>query len=172
MRIRTITRALVPAIVLTTALGLAPSALAYGSADHPVAQVEISGNCNNPGYDLCAPMPDGVGLGGVWTWAELDVATPGDTSGTMDYTLSFCTHQTDGLNGGFGFTGSGTWWTIDALGDAPANAHPFFDPSKTYDHYFVLDFGVEGFVAIVPAPFGHYDLRPAPAVTIQTQVAP
>jgi hypothetical protein len=168
MRIRTLTRALVPAIVLTTALGLAPSAFAYGSADHPVAQVEISGNCDNPGYVLCASE---VGLGGVWTWAELDVATPGDTSGTMDYTLSFCTHQTDGINGGIGFTGTGSWSTISSLGDAPSDAFPFFDPSKTYDHYYVLDFG-EGFVAIVPATFGHYGLNPAPGVSIQTQVAP
>ncbi len=68
------------------------SALAYGSADKPIAQVEISGNCNNPSFGLCQE----VGLGGVWAWAELDTAGGSATGGSMDYTIAFCGHAGPG----------------------------------------------------------------------------
>jgi hypothetical protein len=50
------------------------------------------------------------------------------------------------------------------------------DTSTTYSGYYVLDYfpgsGTNDFVAIVPAPYGHYGLNPVPAVAIQTTVAP
>lgn len=157
------------------------AAFAYGAADQPVAQVEISGNCDNPGFSLCAPEPDGVGTGGVWVWAELDSAGGDGTSGTMDATLAFCQHVVGGGGpgsaGGFGTPDRfGVWYTIASLAQMPAGGFPFFDTSKSYAHYYVLDFfpgsGADDFIAVVPAQVGHYGLHPAPAVTIQTQVAP
>ena len=160
---------------LAAGLAAAPRAFAYGAADQPVAQVEISGNCDNPGFWLCAPEPDGVGTGGVWAWAELD------SNGSMDATVAFCGHVVGG--GGPGNAGGGghpdrfgTWTTISSLSDAPAGAFPFFDASKTYSSYYVLDFfpgsGSDDFIAIVPAPVGHYAWQPTHGVSIQTQVAP
>jgi hypothetical protein len=171
--------------VLAVALGFAGSllstemAFAYGSADHPIAQVEISGNCNNPDFELCQE----VGLGGVWAWAELDTAGGNVTSGDMDFTLAFCGHSGPGGGphsaGGGGQPGEGEWWTANSLNDAlAAGAFPFFDTSKTYDAYYVLDFfpgtGQDDFIAVVPAGYGHYSSPswfPAGA-QFQTQVAP
>jgi hypothetical protein len=160
-------------------------ALAYGSADQPIAQVEISGNCNNPSFPLCQE----VGLGGVWSWAELDTAGGSAAGGSMDYTLTFCGHTGPGGGahsaGAFGHPGEGRWYRVDTLGDAfglgstltgGAGASPFFDTSVAYDGYYVLDYfpgsGSGDFVAIVPAPYGHYGLNPVSAVAIQTTVAP
>lgn len=157
------------------------NALAYGQADQPIAQVEISGNCDNPSFPLCA---DEVGLGGVWTWSELDTdtgsATPQDPS-PMDFTAAFCGHSGPGggphSSGGGGHPGTGQWYETSDLGAAlAAGGFPFFDMSKSYDTYYVLDFfpgtGSDDFIAIVPAQQGHYGVHPAPAVSIQTQVAP
>lgn len=166
----------VSAVVL--ALGgavLSPgAAFAYGSADQPLAQVEISGNCDNPSFELCQE----VGVGGIWTWAELDTAGGNGTSGTMDYTISFCDHTYAGTGphaaGAFGHPGEGQWWTITSLDQAPAGAFPFFDPSQSYEAYYVLDFSADGFMAVVPAGYGHYSSPgdwPAGA-QFQTQVAP
>jgi hypothetical protein len=155
------------------------TALAYGRADQPIAQVEISGNCNNPDFALCQD----VGLGGVWAWAELDTAGAGTTSGSMDFTLSFCSHTGPGggphSSGAFGHPGEGVWWTTDNLGGAlAAGAFPFFDTTNAYDAYYVLDFfpgsGADDFIAVVPAAYGHYSspsFFPAGA-QFQTQVAP
>lgn len=123
--------------------GGSTSAFAYGAADHAVAQVEISGNCDNPSFPLCAPEPDGVRTGGVWAWCELN-STGGDaTSGTMDATVAFCSHVVGGGGpGGAGAFGhpdhDGIWWTIHSLAAAPAGAFPFFDTSTTYPSYYVL----------------------------------
>jgi hypothetical protein len=147
----------------------AGSALAYLHADQPIAQVEISGNCNNPSFDLCAPEEQGgVGVGGVWTWAELDTAGTDGTYGSMDYTIAFCGHTIGGGGpgspGGGGGPGEGEWWTITNLADAPGLAFPFFDTSKSYDAYYVLDYfpgsGDDDFIAVVPAAYGHYGLHP------------
>jgi hypothetical protein len=168
---------------LTVAAGILGSgrALAYGHADQPVAQVEISGNCDNPTFDLCA---NEVGLGGVWTWSELDTnagsATLDDPS-PMDFTAAFCGHTGPGggphSSGGFGHPGQGLWYETGDLGAAlAAGGFPFFDMSKSYSSYYVLDFfpgtGSDDFIAIVPAQYGHYGVHPAAAVSIQTQVAP
>lgn len=164
------------AVVLMSGVvaGGATRAFAYGAADQPVAQVEISGNCDNPNFPFCAPPPDGVGLGGVWVWAELD------TGGGFDATVTFCGHQTAGQpNGAFGNpdTDPNRWWTwVPSLADAP-RAFPFFDTSSYSGPVYVIDFFPSGnpdndFVAAVPAAQGHYPLKPAPGVSIETQVAP
>src|SRR5215831_115288 len=55
---------------------------AYGHADHPLAQIELSGNCNNPDVPLCAPPEaGGIGLGGIWLWIEIDGNGSGDVAG-------------------------------------------------------------------------------------------
>jgi hypothetical protein len=178
------------ALVLpSAALTFASSGIAhaYGKADAPVAQVEISGNCNNPSYSLCAPEPDGVGTGGVWAWSELDTDTGSGTAADpspMDATFAGCSHVVGGVGGpgGAGAGGGpdpfGVWWKVTSLADSsiPAEAFPFFDTSKSYPAYYVMDFfpgsGSDDFVAIVPAQVGHYSLHPAAGVTLQTQVAP
>ena len=155
----------------------AGSAFAYGSADHPIAQVEISANCDNPDFGLCQE----IGLGGVWAWAELDTAAGSVDHGSMDYTLAFCDHTRLGGGphsaGAFGHPGEGEWYTIANLGDAPAGAFPFYDTSAYSGPLRVLDFepgAPDDFVAVVPAATGHYsnpDDWPAGA-QFQTQVAP
>jgi len=179
MGIQFVRRTLVVGVALVAAAAAAvavpPGAFAYGAADHAVAQAEISANCDNPNFPLCAPEPDGVGTGGVWVWSELDA------DGSMDATVTFCGHVVGG--GGPGSAGAGggpvrtgQWWTISSLADAPAAAFPFFDTSKSYPSYYVMDFfpgsGQDDFIAVVPVPQGHYSLRPVAGVTIQTQVAP
>lgn len=174
-----IRRSLVTAIAIFAAgvatTMAAPGAFAYGSADQPLAQVEISGNCDNPAFPLCAPAPDGVGTGGVWAWAELDA------DGSMDATVAFCGHVVGGggpgsAGAGGGPVSGGQWWTISSLDQAPAGASPFYDPSQYHGSLYVLDFfpgaGTDDFIAVVPTALGHYSLHPVPAVTIQTQVAP
>lgn len=173
-----IAAAVVPLAVGGMILGGATKAFAYGAADQPIAQVEISGNCNNPSYPLCA---DEVGLGGVWVWAELDTSGGDLTQGTMDATVAFCGHVIGGggpgsAGGGGGPDRNGVWYTISSLADAPPGAFPFYDPSKYTGSLRVLDFfpgtGSDDFIAVVPAQLGHYSLQPVHGVTIQTQVAP
>lgn len=176
---------LVAAVAAVAGVLGAGKALAYGIADQPLAQVEISGNCNNPGFPLCFPQDEGgVGLGGVWAWAEVDNTGDG-TSGTIDFTFSGCGHTVGGggpgTAGARGTPGEGTWYLVDDLSEIPGlnldtDAFPFFDTNNSYDHYYVLDFfpgsGEDDFIAVVPTDFGHYGLKPAPGVTLQTQVAP
>lgn len=160
-------------------------AFAYGKADNPVAQITLSGNCDNPSFPLCAPQSDGgVGLGGIWAWSELDANTGSTTSGTMDATVAECGHVVKG--GGPGSAGAGggpdpygTWQIYDSLGDAmTANsaASPFYDPSTYQGSVYLLDFfpgsGDQDFVVVVPTQQGHYGQHPAPGVSLQTQVAP
>lgn len=167
----------------TQALSLT-SAFAYGKADNPVAQVTLSGNCDNPNFPFCAPPPEGVGTGGIWAWAELDANTGSLTSGTMDATVAECGHVVGG--GGPGSAGAhggpdrnGTWQMYDSLGDAMAAnsaAFPFYDPSTYQGSVYLLDFfpgsGDQDFVAVVPTQLGHYNQHPANAVSLQATVAP
>ncbi len=46
-------------VAVVGALG-AGNALAYGSADQPIAQVEISANCNNPDFLLCQEVASAI----------------------------------------------------------------------------------------------------------------
>jgi hypothetical protein len=171
---RSLIAAVVPLAVGGMIMGGATKAFAYGKADQPIAQVEISGNCDNPSFPLCAPEPDGVGTGGVWVWSELDA------DGTMDATVTFCGHVVGGggpgsAGGGGGPVRGGVWSTISSLAEAPPGAFPFYDPATYTGSLRVLDFfpgtGSDDFIAVVPAQVGHYSLHPVPGVTIQTQVA-
>lgn len=163
-------------------LATSTNAFGYGAADHPIAQVEISGNCDNPAFALCAPpTQNGVGLGGVWVWSELDTTTGNITSGTMDATVTFCGHGT-GHPGAFGHPDhTGVWVRYASLTTAEAatagHAQPFYNPATYHGSVDVLDFfphttPATDFVAVVPTQQGHYSEHPAPAVSIQLQVAP
>ena len=178
-------RLLVPAVLLVGS-GVGASTAAASAANPPqAAQVEISANCDNPSFPLCAQPPDGIGLGGVWTWAALDTdggaATAANPS-PMDATVAFCGHQTVGEpNGAFGHPDLfGVWYRIDSLDQMPAAGIPFFDvgallASGYTGGYYVLDFfpgsGQDDFIEVVPASAGHYAMKPAPGVSIETQVA-
>jgi hypothetical protein len=158
--------AMVAAAVVALGTG---KALAYGHADQPVAQLTISANCDNAGFPLCAPQPDGVGLGGIWAWIEID------QGGTGDMTGAECGHTVHG--GGPGSAGAGplgpsniTWETMSAAEFTSTFGPEGFilgtDPNDEY--YVVNELGPFAF----PATTGHYSVRLAPGVQIQATVAP
>jgi hypothetical protein len=164
------------------AVGGATSAFAYGSGDQPVAQVEISGNCDNPTFWFCA---DVVGTGGVWAWSELDNVASSAVPGwnEMDATVAFCGHtQGGGGAGGFGHPDPfGVWKQYPNLGAAlganPGTAPIFAIFGTTYTgSVYVLDFfpgsGSDDFEVAVPTRQGHYGAHPAAGVSIQIQIAP
>jgi len=148
--------------VLISAFGVvanAGGALAYGAQDQPLAQIEFSGNCNNPDYALCAPPPAGVGLGGIWLWIEIDATGTGDLAGAG------CGHVRGVGGGAESIRGDITWFKATL----PPGAFPFWtDPTNTY--YVVTLPGGEPF--IFPVTVGHYSFQPVPGVTLQLQVAP
>ena len=172
-------------IALTGVLvGGSGNAFAYGSADQPVAQVEISANCNNAGFFFCT---DVVGLGGVWTWAELDNVPSADVPGwnEMDATFAGCGHTVGG--GGPGSAGghgqpvdTGVWHSYASLGEALAanpQAIPIFAlfGSDYTGSVYVLDYfpGTDDdFIVAVPTQQGHYSQHPVAGVTVQIQIAP
>jgi hypothetical protein len=180
------------AAVAVLTVGSATPALAYGSADNPVAQVEISGNCTNA--SVC---PDLIGdTGGVWIWAELDAAHVGDTSGTVDYTFAGCGHTVGGIGGpggagGGGATASdGTWGEADSVFTAVSDGFLPIDvaidkygnplPVPYYEITLPAGDPNDPFLVAVPMPVGHYsapgllypDFSKIPGVNFQTQVAP
>jgi hypothetical protein len=144
------------------ALGVAGgtgSAVAYGAPDHPLAQIELSANCNTLDYPLCQPPPAGFGLGGVWLWIEIDAEGDGDIAGAG------CGHIRGVGGGADPIRGDITWVRVFL----PPGAVPFWtDPTNTY--YLVTL--PNGDALPFPATVGHYSFRPAPAVSIQLQVAP
>lgn len=177
----------VAAAALAAAVFGTGKALAYGHADQPVAQVEISGNCDNPSFFFCSNV---VGLGGVWTWAELDNVPSSTVSGwnEMDATAAFCGHTRGGggpgsAGGGGGPDPFGVWHEYSNLGLALAanpNAEPLLAALGSGSAYtgavYVLDFfpgsGPDDFMPVVPVAQGHYSAHPAPGVSLQVQVAP
>jgi len=158
MNVARVVRLLVPASVLVVvSLGASTSSVAaYGRADQPLAQIELSANCNNPGYPLC----QAVGLGGIWFWIEIDSGGSGDIAGAG------CGHIR-GVGGGAGpIVGDITW--TKSVG-VPAGAFAFgVDPSNTY---YVVPLGPQEVFAF-PVTAGHYSFHPVPGVAIETQVAP
>lgn len=130
-------------------------AAAYGKADRPLAQIEFSANCNNPGFVLCSP--EFFGLGGVWLWIEVDANGTGDVAGAG------CGHIR-GAGGGAGSIRGDVTWTSSEGPEGIALAE---DPN---DMYYNVDFG-DGPISF-PQTVGHYSFIPAPAVSIQTQIAP
>ena len=134
-------------------------AAAYGRADQPLAQIEFSGNCNNPSFPICAPPPNGFGLGGIWFWVEIDANGTGDIAGAG------CGHDRAGSGGAGSIRGEITWWPSDGpQGEAFA-----IDPNN---HYYNVSIGDGGPPFSFPRTVGHYSFSPAPGVTLQTQIAP
>lgn len=163
------------------------TASAYGHADQPVAQVEISGNCDNPTFFFCSNV---VGVGGIWAWSELDNVSSSTVPGwnEMDSTVSSCFHTPGG--GGPGSAGAGggpdpigVWKEFASLGAAEAatggNAEPLLLIGGTNPYtgpVYVLDFfpgsGSNDFMPVVPVAQGHYSAQPVSGVSLQIQVAP
>jgi hypothetical protein len=185
MRKAIVSLALVASVAAVAGAFGAGSALAYGRADQPVAQVEMSGNCNNVAY--CNAV--GFGTGGIWIWAELD---GGPSSGTTDFTFAGCGHTVGGGGpgsaGAGGGPGTGTWklvpsvFAVVADGAFPLDVAMLNGAPNPSVPYYEIDLG-GGFVVAAPAAVGHYStagiqfgfpsLGPPPAgVNFQTQVAP
>ena len=145
------------------------SALAYGRADAPLAQIEFSGNCNDPSFPFCAPPPTGVGTGGIWFWVEVDADGTGDIAG------AFCGHSF--TSHGKGTAGAGSLrgdltgiYSTRANGiSSGASAFPgIVDPG---DRYYLITL-VTGEKFLFPTTVNHYSFHPVPAVTLQLTVAP
>ena len=154
-------RSLVAACLLALmVIGVSTGAVAaYGAAEHPLAQLELSANCNDPSFDLCQQ----VGLGGVWVWIEIDEGGTGDIAGAG------CGHDRAGHGGASKILGEITWTYGTAADVIGANGFLFgVDPGNQYYLVEVFPGEVFGF----PTTVGHYSFHPVPAVTIQLQVAP
>lgn len=148
------------AALAVAALGVSTSGVAaYGRADHPLAQIEFSANCNNPGFALCAPPPEGFGLGGIWLWIEIDSGGSGDVAGAG------CGHVKGGGGGAGSIRGDITWWGSTG----PQGLAFAVDPNNLY---YNVDLGDGGPPLSFPQTVGHYSFQPAPGVTVQTQIAP
>jgi len=151
---------LVAATLVVAGLGLTTGGVAaYGRADHPLAQIEFSGNCNNPDFPLCAPPPAGFGLGGIWLWIEIDAGGTGDVAGAG------CGHDRAGHGGAGSIRGEITWW--GSVG--PQGESFFVDPNNLY---YNVSLGDGGPPLSFPQTVGHYSFMPAPGVAVQLQVAP
>jgi hypothetical protein len=132
---------------------------AYGKADQPLAQLELSANCNDPTFGLCQQ----VGLGGIWFWIEIDANGTGDIAGAG------CGHDRAGSGGASPIRGEITWTSGSAADVLGAGGFLFgVDPSNSY---YIIQFA-PGEVFGFPKTVGHYSFHPVPAVTIQLQVAP
>jgi len=157
------------AVIVAAIAGLGSGkALAYGKADQPLAQVEVSANCDNPSFSLCAPFPEGVGTGGIWYWVELDANGTGDLSGAA------CGHTVGGA-GGPGGAGAGSIkgtasWAYTSLEAAPPGAI-FFGTADPNDHYYAVTI-TDGSTWLIPTTTGHYGVKLANGVQIQITVAP
>jgi hypothetical protein len=160
MRLLRLRGILVAGALTATALGATTGGVAaYGAADHPLAQIEFSGNCNNPSFPLCAPPPAGFGLGGVWVWIEIDAGGTGDIAGAG------CGHDRAGSGGAGSIRGEITWWpSVGPDGVAFAA-----DPNNAY---YNVNLGDGGPPLSFPQTVGHYSFMPAPGVAVQLQVAP
>jgi len=158
---RSFARALVVASLLVVAgLGLtAGGVAAYGRADQPLAQIEFSGNCNNPSFPLCAAPPNGVGLGGIWLWIEIDSGGTGDVAGAA------CGHDRAGSGGAGSIRGEITWWPSTG----PQGEAFVTDP---HNQYYNVSLGDGGPPLSFPQTVGHYSFAPVPGVSLQIQVAP
>jgi hypothetical protein len=140
----------IPTVALTSG-----SVFAYGHADQPLAQLEVSGNCDNPNYFLCS---DVVGVGGIWLWIEIDA------DGTADVAGSVCEHNVGGPRGGATAIRGEFDWISTFI--PPSPQLPVTDPTNTY---YVLQ-GLDLFP--IPVTQGHYSFQPVPGVSLQVQVAP
>ncbi len=159
--------ALLAGLLAAASLGFtAGGAAAYGHADGPIAQIEFSGNCNNPDFFLCAPPPAGFGLGGIWLWIEIDGGA-GATSGEADIAGSGCGHIRGVGGGAFSIRGEFEWW----WSATPEGADVTFGTYSGADGYYNVALGPSD-VFSFPVTIGHYSFHPAPAVAVELQVAP
>jgi len=147
------------ALAAVAVAGTTGGVAAYGRADQPLAQLEFSGNCNNPSFPLCFPAPAGFGLGGVWFWIEIDAGGTGDIAGAG------CGHDRAGSGGAGSIRGEIDWWGSTG----PQGAAFFTDPNNLY---YNVDLGDGGPPLSFPQTVGHYSFTPAPGVSLQMQVAP
>lgn len=157
-------RALFAGLLLASAMLGASSGgvLAYGKADSPLAQIEVSANCDNPSFPLCAAPPAGVGLGGIWLWIEIDA------NGWSDVAGAGCSHL-NGVNGAGPARGTAQWWSFHGSVAAleAAFPHTFVVGADPNSDYYVVPFGFA-----FPKTTGHYSVNLATGVFIQAQVAP
>jgi hypothetical protein len=167
MMVRILRTVLLAGLLTAASLGAgAGNVAAYGHDDHPLAQIELSGNCNNPEFPLCFPFDQGgFGLGGVWLWIEIDDDDiVGDGSGMADVAGSICGHVRG--EGGFASSIRGEFpWEFSV---APGGPPIFLDPNGYYN----VDFGSTLGVMPLPVTLGHYSLHPVAGVAIELQVAP
>jgi hypothetical protein len=157
---RTLQLLLAASLLATAAVGASASGVAaYGAAEHPLAQLELSANCNDPGFPLCQQ----VGLGGIWFWIEIDEGGTGDIAGAG------CGHDRAGHGGATSIRGEIEWTSGSAADVLALNGFLFgVDPNDAYYIVALAPGEVFGF----PQTVGHYSFHPVPAVTIQLQVAP
>jgi hypothetical protein len=157
---RIIRVALIAGLMAVASMGFGASGVAaYGHAEQPLAQIELSLNCNNPDFPGCQPPPVGFGMGGVWLWIEIDA------NGTADVAGSVCGHDRHGNGGAASIRGEFEW----SFSSTPVGGVLFLDPNG----YYVVDFGpVLGSTLSLPVTRGHYSSHPLPGVAIELQVAP
>lgn len=152
-------------LALIASLVAAGSAKAYGNT--ALFQATESLNCNNPTFFLCAPPPNGFGLGGTWQWWEFDSGNTGDA------TVAFCGHDRAGSGGAIGLRIEiNHWSTGPALfGDVdyPGGTNFYVDSAditaqgQTFKD---VPWGDTG-IPVVP---GHYSLHPVSGVAGEVQV--
>lgn len=147
-------------------------ALAYGKADGPIAQLELSGNCDNPGFVFCAPPEQGgVGLGGIWLWIEIDGGA-GATSGPADVAGSLCEHV-PGVGGGAIPVNGEFQWKWSSAKEGPLGEDVSFGSYDGADGWYnVTISSLGGMTWSFPVTTGHYSSHPDTAVAIEVQVAP
>lgn len=150
---RTVRLAILAGVLAAASLGAtAGGAAAYGHADRPLAQIEVSVNCNN--LDLCDSP------GGVWAWIEIDADGTGDAAGAG------CQHV-PGIGGGAGSLRGEIVWEY-STGTDGASFVAGIDPTNTY--YLVSADGQPP--VAFPVTRGHYSSHPAPGIAVETQIAP
>jgi hypothetical protein len=160
---------LVGTLVVASIVAGAGAVLGYGKAEHPLAQIAFSGNCDNAGYPFCAPPPAGVGTGGIWLWIEVDAGGTGDVAGAV------CGHTIGGV-GGRGGAGASSekgeiTWTYSTLAAGQQAGGFFFGDTDAQDHYYLVTLPT-GAKFLFPTTTGHSSFQPVPGVTLQLQVAP
>jgi hypothetical protein len=154
---------LVAAALAVASLGVGASGvLAYGHADQPLAQLELSANCVNRDSPLCAP--DALGLGGIWVWVEVDA------DGTADVAGAGCQHLPGVFGGAESIRGQFNWQSFSGSQSDLQAAYPGAfvvgaDPNAEY--YVLPDLGFA-----FPMTTGHYSLTLDKGVFLQSQVAP
>jgi hypothetical protein len=130
---------------------------AYGRADHPLAQIEYSENCNN--FQLC-----GGGGGGVWIWIEID---GGPLSGTADVAGAGCFHQPGLFAGATSIRGELDWY----WSPVPVGFDATLGTVTDLNGWYVITDPNMG-PASFPVSVGHYSAHPFPGVNFELQVAP